>query len=170
MADQTQAITIRFQLSKSDVYRALVRNIVRKAWFLALVPIVGVSSVLIALLEPAKYGDQLYSGVLTILFGAFFFLGVPYAQARSAMKNPSFRGPLVYTFSGEGILTEGKYASGRMDWELVKGVSESDRYIFVRMAQDCFHVIPKNQVSEADTSTLKSILRTCVKGKVRLKP
>lgn len=86
------------------------------------------------------------------------------------MKNPNFHGPLVYTFSGDGILTECKHASGRADWQLVKAVSESGRYIFVRMASGCFHLVPKNQVPEADTAILKGILRTFVKGKVQLEP
>lgn len=170
MADQTQAITISFQLSKPDLYRALFRNTIRKAWFLAFLPVVGLSSVIMASLEPAAYGDQLYSGVLTIFVGVFFVFGIPYLQTRSTMKDPSFRGPLVYTFSGEGILTESKCASSRVDWVLVKRASESSRYIFVHMLQGCFHIIPKNQVSEADTAILRGILRTCVRGKVQLKP
>jgi len=170
MPDEPQAVTIRVQLSRSDLYRALVRTAFRKLWFLGVLIVAFMFVTLIASAEPRKYSDLIYGVLAAILFGACLCLGIPYIRTRAALRNPSLRGLSQYTFSAGGVLTERVHASGRIGWALVKGVSESTEHIFLWMPEGNFHLIPKGQVAAADLAALKSILRTCVKGKVALRP
>jgi hypothetical protein len=170
MPDESQAVTIRFQLSKSDVYWALVQNNFRLAWVFALIVALILLQPLIASPESTIDRNFISNVIPSVALVVFLFLALPYIGARNTMKSPTFRGPLEYTFSDAGILSKGMHASSQSDWPLIKRVSESSRFVFVRTVQNHFHIIPKAQVSAADLATLKSILRTCVKGKVKLKP
>lgn len=150
----------------------ILRVFARRMWFIALI-LLATNSYYTFINSPgsAATGSRVYTGMIcTVLPIAFLLLGLPYVQTMSALKNPTLRGPLEYTFSAEGISLAGNYASSRTDWVLVKEVTESGPGIFVQMQPNHFHIIPKSQVSAADLATLKSILRACVKGKVKLKP
>lgn len=171
MPDKSQAVTIRFQLSKSDVYWAYVRNILRGPWLAALFLVMGLPCALIALMDTARPDEPLFcAGVALTLCGVFNLLGTPYIRATSTLMSPTFQGPLAYTFSGAGVSTKGRHASSHSDWVLIRRVSESSRFVILWTFQSRFHLIPKGQASPADLASLKSILRACVKGKVQLKP
>src|ERR1035438_972404 len=91
MPDEPQAVTIRVQLSRSDLYRALVRTAFRKLWFLGVLIVAFMFVTLIASAEPRKYSDLIYGVLAAILFGACLFLGIPYIRTRAALRNPSLR-------------------------------------------------------------------------------
>jgi len=123
MPDEPRAVTIRFQLSKSDVYRALVWNAFRRPWIAALIVVMGVRYMLFALMGTAEHREMLLcAGVVLILLGVFRLLGTPYIRTRTTMSSPTFQGPLEYTFSDAGIFSKGMYSSSQSEWVLIKRV------------------------------------------------
>jgi YcxB-like protein len=142
---------------------------VRQFWFLLFFPVAGAVNVAMAIFGPAMFDQILIGGLMALAFGILVFVIGPYLQVRSALKNPNFHGELTFRFSGEGIEESGQHASGRMDWSLVKGVSETRRYIFVHMKQGGFELIPKDKLTSQEVTVLKSVLRAHAPGKVSLR-
>lgn len=169
MIDEPTSSTIAFALSSADLFGALAQNMVRKLWFLLLVPVAGAVNLGVAIFVPASLNQTLGPGLIALGFGVFLFGVAPYLQTRSALKNPNFHGELTFTFSAEGIEDRGQHASGRMSWQLVKGVSETRRYISIHMKQGSFLLIPKDKLAGPELATLKSVLRAYAPGKVKVR-
>jgi hypothetical protein len=129
MTNQTDSVTVKFTLTKSDVFLALIRHTVRIMWFMLLLPIVGVISIAWATIDPANGPVNLGGGFGLLAFGALIFGVSPYLQTRTTMKNPNVGGPMTLSVSESGIEFTSEHSNGRIDWAIVKGVSEhSARY------------------------------------------
>src|SRR5690349_15389562 len=131
MADQSDKVAVTFRLTSSDVFSALARHTIRRMWFLLLLPILGAVSIVWAILDPAEPAVNLSTGFGLLVFGLFLFLGLPLIQARAAMKNPNFGGPMTLTVSEQGIEFTGEQSTATIRWPMVKGVSEKSHAILV---------------------------------------
>src|SRR4051794_4346471 len=103
MADRPDAVTVSFTLTRSELYRTFTSQLVRRMWFMLLLPIAGAVTVVLAIVNPADPSVNLNSGLIAFFVGAFLFCGVPYLQARWVMKAPNFAGEMTLTVSDDGI-------------------------------------------------------------------
>jgi hypothetical protein len=71
---------------------ALAWNIMRKMWFLLLLPITATVSIVWAILDPSDTQVDLKSGCIAMAFRVFFFGVVPYLGTRASRKPPNFGG------------------------------------------------------------------------------
>lgn len=137
-------------------------------WFLLLLPIVGTISITWAILDPNNGAVSLNSGCVMLAIGAFLFGMSPYLQTRAVMKAPNFGGLMTLTVSEEGIELTGERSNARIDWMMVKGVSEMSHAILLYLKPAGFQIVPKRQLSQADVATLKNLLRLHAPGKLKL--
>jgi hypothetical protein len=103
-----------------------------------------------------------------LAIGAFLFGVSPYLQTRAVMKAPNFGGLMTLTVSEEGIELTGERSNARIDWVMVKGVSEMSHAILLYLKPAGFQIVPKRQLSQADVATLKNLLRLHAPGKLKL--
>jgi YcxB-like protein len=168
MANKPDEVTVKFRLTRSDVFSALARHTIRHMWFLFLLPIIGAVSVVWAIVDPAEPAVNLNTGFGLFLFGLFLFLGLPLIQARSVTKTPNFGGPMTLAVSQQGIEFTGEHSNATIRWPMVKGVSEMSHAILIYLKPAGFQVVPKSQLSQADVAALRNILRVYAPGKVKL--
>ena len=168
MSDQTNAVTVEFRLTTSDVFLALVRHTMRRMWFMLLLPIVGTISIVWAILDPLNAPVNLGRGCWVLFLGAFIFCGLPYLQTRAAMKSPNFGGLITFTVSDHGIEFTGEHANARIAWTMVKGISEMHHAILIHLKPAGFQIVPKGQLSQADVAAFRNVLRLHAQGKVKL--
>ena len=131
MTDPTNAVTVKFRLSTSDVFLALARHTMRRMWILLLLPITGTISIVWAILDPVNGAANLNRGCVVLVFGAFFFCAAPYLQTRAAMKIPNFGGLMTLTVCEQGIEFTGEHSNARIAWSMVKGVAEMKHAILI---------------------------------------
>jgi hypothetical protein len=168
MTNQTDAVTVKFRLTSSDVFWALVRQAIRRMWFLLLLPILGSISIVWAVVEPDNGAVTLGQACWVFFVGAFLFVGMPYLQTRATMKAPNFGGLMALTVSGQGIQFTGEHSNGSIDWSMVKGVSEITHAILINLKPAGIQIVPKRQLAQADVTAFKKLLRLHAPGKVRL--
>jgi hypothetical protein len=142
MADQPDAVTINFRLNNSDVFRAIAGQLLRKFWILLLFPIVGTISIIWALIDPNNGAASLNSGCIMLAIGAFFFGLAPYLQTRTVMKAPNFGGLMTLTVSEKGIELTAEHSNARIDWTIVKEVSETSHAILLYLKPAGFKSFP----------------------------
>ncbi|MGD0301274.1 MAG: YcxB family protein [Bryobacteraceae bacterium] len=168
MADESDEVTVKFRLTRSDVFSALARHTIRQMWSALLLPIIGAVSIVWAILDPAETPVNLNAGFGLFLFGLFLFLGLPLIQTRAVMKTPNFGSPMTLAVSEQGIEFTGEYSNATIRWPMVKGVSEISHAILIYFKPAGFEVIPKSQLSQADVAAFRNILRAYAPGKVKL--
>lgn len=159
MTDRTDAVTIKFRLSSSDVSSALARHTLRKMWFFLLLPIVGVVSIAWALLDPSEPAVNLPTGCGLLAGGLLLFVISPVAQGRALMKTPSFSGLITVAVSEQGLEVTTAHSNATLGWTLVKGVAEMGNAILIYIKPTGFQIIPKREIPEGDLLALKDLLR-----------
>lgn len=167
MTDETNAVTVQFRLTSSDVSSALARHTFRKMWFLLLLPIVGVISIVWALLDPAEPPVNLNTGFGLLFFGLVLFVGLPFIQARAVMKTPNFKGRMTLTVSEQGIEFTGEQSNAMIKWPMVKAVSETIHVILIYLKPAGFQIVPKGQVPQLDLAAFRNVLRRYAPGNVK---
>jgi hypothetical protein len=168
MTDEANAVTVKFTLTSSDVFWALAWNTMRKLWFLLLLPIAGVVSIVWKIRDPADSSVNLTSGSICLALGVFFFVAAPYLGALQLRKSPTFSGPVTFSASEQGIELTGEHSNAKLDWSMVKGFSEMNHAILVNLKPAGFQIVPKRQLSQADTAALRNVLKFHAPGKVKL--
>lgn len=168
MTDETNAVTVKFRLTSSDVSWALARHTFRKMWFLLLLPIIGTISIVWAILDPAEPAVNLNTGCGLLLFGVVLFAGLPFIQTRAVMKTPNFSGVMTLTVSEQGIEFAGEQSNAMIKWPMVKAVSEMSHAILIYLKPAGFQIVPKGQVSQVDLAAFRNVLRLYAPGNVKL--
>jgi hypothetical protein len=140
MADESDEVTVKFRLTRSDVFSALARHTIRQMWSALLLPIIGAVSIVWAILDPAE----------------------------TPVKTPNFGSSMTLAVSEQGIEFTGEYSNATIRWPMVKGVSEISHAILIYFKPAGFEVIPKSQLSQADVAAFRNILRAYAPGKVKL--
>jgi YcxB-like protein len=168
LGDETDAVTVKFRLTSSDVFWALVRQAIRRMWFLLLLPILGSISIVWTVVEPNNGAVTLGQACWVFFVGAFLFGGLPYLQTRATMKAPNFGGLMILTVSGRLIQFTGEHSNGSIDGSMVKSVSETTHAILIHLKPAGIQIVPKRQLPQADVTAFKKVLRLHVSGKVRL--
>src|SRR5580698_486056 len=107
MIDQAEAVTVKFRLTQSEVFEALVRINIRTLWIGLLPPIIGAIAVVWAIVDPANGAVNLSSGFVCLAIGALVFGAIPYFTARMVMKAPNSGGLMTVTATGQGIEVTG---------------------------------------------------------------
>lgn len=168
MPDQAEEL-LRFEITrtKSDVYRSILYASLHAPafYFTAAVP-AGVVYLILAHI-PHRWWFTLASYV-------WFLLIIPRSWARRNRKEPGSLGPITYILSSEGIFSEHRNGANETiwtattAWSLISGATESKKYIFIRLARDKFHLIPKSQLRDEQTQVLRTILRERVPKNIKL--
>ncbi len=165
------AVIASFKLTFSDLFSVLFWFNFQRLWIMtALIP----GCLILALLTSGgktPRGENMLPGA-TIVFGVWAMVTfvIPYVGARAAMKNPNFQGEIQYTFSDAGVATAAKHATSHMDWEMVTRVDDTRRFLLITFsARNVIHPVPKSALSPEDLMALRALLRSHVKGKLRLK-
>ncbi len=167
MTDPTNAVTVKFRLTSSDVFLAVARYTLRRMWFMLLLPIFGAVSIIWAILNPDN-GAVNWGACWLFFVGAYLFGGMPYLQTRAAMKNPNFGGLMAFTVSEKGIDFTAEHSNGSIGWPMVKGVSETSHAILIDLKPAGLEIVPKRQISQADVAAFKKALRLYAPGAAKL--
>jgi hypothetical protein len=143
MSDQPEEL-LRFEVTrtKSDVYRSILYTSIRAPafYFVAALP-AGVVYLLLAHIP--------FRWIFTLASYVWFLLVIPNSWARRNGKEPGMLGPITYVLSPDGIFSQHRNVANErlwtntISWSLVAGVTESGKYVFIRLARDKFHLIPK---------------------------
>jgi hypothetical protein len=161
-APSLNSATVKFTLTSSDVFRALVADLVRRRWFALALPILGAVGVIWAIADPADPDASLPSGLVCIAIGGVLFGLLPYLQTRALMKSPSIGSAMSLTASDQGIEFVGSHSNGRVDWAVVKAISESSNRILIYLLPVGFHIVPKGQIASSDLNAFRAVLRAHV--------
>jgi hypothetical protein len=103
------------------------------------------------------------------LFTVFFLFGVfPWIQAATAMRNPMMQAPIHHTFSASGISSKFQGGNIGLDWYLVRSAREMRKHIAIWGKRGGPMLIPKNQLSQTDLVTLRSILQRRLQTRAKL--
>ncbi|HZU24486.1 MAG TPA: YcxB family protein [Bryobacteraceae bacterium] len=164
----SDTVTVTFQLTSADVFRALAATIVRRYWLLLSLPVVGSLAVILAIVDPTTRGNLPGAGV-AFLMALLIFAGLPYFQTRAVMKSPALRGPMRLTSSRVGIEYTTEHAQGSYDWAVVKRVIETRHAILIHLNPAGLQIVPKAQLTEADVASFRNVVRANVKGKVKVR-
>lgn len=168
MSDHTDAVTLNYTVTRSDVYDALVRTTICRLWFMLFLPVFGAAGTIWAVVDPANGAVTISSGLTMFAIGIVLFLVLPYLQANSAMKAPNFGAPVGLTVSGAGIEYAGAHSDARLDWTVTKGVAETKQTILINLKPAGFLIIPKRDFAPADTAALRNVLRKYAPGNIGL--
>ena len=170
MPDQAEQL-LRFEITrtKSDVYRSILyASLHAPALYLSAALPAGVVYLILALANiPHRW-------LFTLASYVWFLLIIPNSWARRNRKEPGLLGPITYVLSSEGIFSEHRNAANETlwtastAWSLISGATESKKYIFIRLARDRFHLIPKAQLRNEQTQVLRTILLQRVAKNVKL--
>ncbi len=168
MPDQVEQL-LRFEITrtKSDLYRSIFYATLHEPtfYFTAAVP-AGVVYLILAHI-PHRW-------LFTLASYVWFLFLIPNSWVRRNRKEPGLLGPITYVLSSTGIFSEHRNApnetlwTATVAWSLISGVKESRKYIFIRLARDRFHLIPKAQLGDQETQVLRTILRQRVSKNVKL--
>ena len=74
LSNAPPAVTVRYRLSKSYVRRASLEYLLRRKWYMGFVPLIGLVSVAVAIMDWDRLATLAFSGALGLVFGALFFL------------------------------------------------------------------------------------------------
>jgi hypothetical protein len=159
------SISVTFQPTFGSLFEVLFWHNLRRSWFLAiLVPVFSLAAVL-----GASGRRTLLAFATLFLVWATVVLVAPCVGARAAMKHPSFRSPVRYVFSESGIDIAALHSNSHFNWELVRRVRETRRFLVVSLSKFAIHAIPKSALAPGDLAALRVLLRSSVKGKLRLR-
>jgi hypothetical protein len=155
--------------TKSDLYRAIFYTALRAPglYFIAAVP-AGVVYMMLA------FAHIPHRWLFTLASYVWFLFVIPRSWARRNRKEPGLLGPITYVLSPDGVFSEHRNAANEAlwtastAWSLISGARESKNYIFIRLARDKFHLIPKVQLGSEQTALLRTILRERVPKNVKL--
>jgi hypothetical protein len=89
-------------------------------------------------------------------------------QAALAMRNPIMQAPIVHTFSAMGVSSKFKGGTLSMEWGMAKGATETDRYVSILAKRGTPLLVPKDQITDAELQSLRSILRGYLGTEARL--
>ena len=173
MTDQAP-IEITFRLSLRDLHKVYFHTLLRM-WLL--IPIV---ICMVALLAVSALSDFLsyttylitvlrFVTVAAALVGLSF--AVPYLLARNTLRtSPAFKGDLCYVFDENGVETTTSASQSRMTWAGFHRAVETKDFVLLYMSSRVFHIVPKKAfVDESQLQNFKSLLRTKMEERVRLK-
>jgi len=164
MADATE-LSFQIRYRSIDLYKAIFIAAIRRprSWLSAIAFAAGM------IIVTGPCNREMYQlWPLFFLGGVVFTAIVMLLRARSVTKYPNILSPISFTFSDSGITT--KYVNSRMeaDWSLATGAFETAAFIFVGMQRGSFHPIPKAQLTNAQITRLREILRSHVSKKAKL--
>jgi hypothetical protein len=159
--DQYGDLTIQVRYEQSDLYSAGLMNSMRRPLFW-MAPF-SIGSIVYQSLSAHEYG-----WVVALVVGLFSFSLIPYPAARASAKMPGVLAPITYTFSVDGVTAQYENGKNSAAWSLVKGASETKKFIFIKMQRSTFHLVPKRQIAKDQAILLRQILRKHVPAKVRL--
>jgi len=160
-ADQSDQVAIEVHLSKSDIFHSVLLTTLKHPLFW--IASVGMGVIVYSVLAPQPYGWLL--AVITSL--GFLFL-VPYSRSTSTAKQPGVLAPITYIFSSDGVTAQFENGANKAAWSLVKGATETNKYIFVQMQRGSFHLLPKGSINAEQDTRLRKILRERLSEKARL--
>lgn len=158
---QDEALTIPVHLEKSDIYSAVLINSMRS-------PLNWLTPLWVAALVYHLVSDYKYGWIVAFVMSLFSFFIILFSVARASLRMQGVLTPITYTLSGDGITAQFENGKNSADWSLVKGASETSKYIFVKMQRGSFHLVPKRQITEDQAVRLRQILRRHSPVKVRL--
>ena len=168
MPDQAEQL-LRFEITRTnwDVYRAILWVSLHAPafYFIAAVP-AGVVYLILARIP--------HRCLLTLASYVWFLLVIPNSWARRNRKEPGMLGPVTYVLSPDGIFSEHRDAADETlwtattAWPLITGATESRKYIFIRLAGQKFHLIPKAQLGNQQAQLLRTMLQDRVPKNVSL--
>jgi hypothetical protein len=172
--DQTPVLVI-VHLTVRDLYLANLWHLWRRVrWVGVLVGMVAAAGILMIVMSHGEQRKNLIQNFRP-LFGLILFwlvavFGGLYFSARSMMKQQKgLSHANRYTFSETGIEMQADKASGQMDWSYIFQAFETKRFFFLYLSKGMRHMIPKKFFTDAnDVARLRTLIRTYVKGKVRL--
>ncbi len=176
MAEMDQApVLVIVHLTVRDLYLANIWQMWRRMrWVGVVVGMIIVIAILMIVMSHGEARKNLIQN-FTPLFGLVLFwlvavFGGLYISARSMMKQQKGLSQANrYTFSETGIEVQADKASGQMDWSYIFQAFETKRFFLLYLSKSMQHLIPKKFFTdENDVAKLRTLIRTYVKGKVRL--
>jgi hypothetical protein len=174
--DQTP-VQVVVHLTPRDLYLANLWHLWRRlrwAWVL-----VAILTVLATVAIAVSNGEDRKNLILNFAPLLVLFLlwpiagfGSLYISTKSMMKQQKGLSQTNrYTFSETGINVQADQASGQMDWSYIFQALETKRFLFLYISKGMRHVIPTRFFTDQNgLARLRTLIRTHVKGKVRLLP
>jgi hypothetical protein len=159
--DQCESLAIKVLYEKSDLYSASLLNAMRHPLFW-IAPF-AIGSIVYQSLSTHEYG-----WIIALAVGLVSFSLIPYSAARASVKMPGVLAPITYILSVDGVTAQFENGRNTAAWSLVKGASETGKYIFIQMQRGTFHLMPKRQMTNDQVMLLRQMLREHVSAKVRL--
>ncbi|MCC6262951.1 MAG: hypothetical protein IT169_05180 [Bryobacterales bacterium] len=159
IAAKHELVAVVIRLSRTDLYRILLRQFFKFPIVLGLLFPVG----LMAFSENQEgQGFWLSSGFLVLLFGI-----LPAVQIFRMRNSPGVNSDMQHIFSDSGISTVMGPVSNFADWTFATRASENMRYITVHFKRGAV-VLPKDQVQESKLRQIRAIVRSNLRAKAKL--
>lgn len=163
--DRYTEVQIEFTLTPAEVRRAMVTVVWRRFWFFALFPLLGVAG-----LFAASVPDPLALLLAACSIPVSTLVFLPLWQARAVWKSDlNLRSVLRYRFWDGGIDCAGKAVTVHYDWEMAHSVLETSEAVLVYITRRSMLLTPKRALTDEHLAALRAILRTHVKGRIRLR-
>jgi YcxB-like protein len=168
-------VSVSVQLVPDDLYRMTVSYFTRKLWMLWIFPTLALVGLPLILVSHGPQRDKTIANFEPACIGAAIALVIlfvfPYFSARSSFKShPALQQETLYTFSDDGISVQSPTASSRTDWSNITQATETRNYLYLFLSKNIRWIIPKRSFSDtASLSALREILKSHIKGKVRLR-
>ncbi len=141
-ADRSEKLTIKVRYEKSDLYLAVLRNVMRH-------PLCWLTPLALGSLTAALFVDYEYGWIIAVVVGFVSFSLIPYCAIRTAGN-------------------QFENGTNSAAWSLVKGALETDKFIFIAMQRSTFHLVPKRQITNDRATLLRKVLRTYISRNVHL--
>lgn len=104
------------------------------------------------------------AAVMFVLIRLCFVLG-----AFMSWRVPGALRPIDYELDAEGVYARAESGSGKSNWSVFDGVFENRHVLVIRQRPGMLHIIPKRDLSDAQTLQIRRMLRQHVNGVLRMK-
>jgi hypothetical protein len=168
-------IEVTFRLTLRDLYAVYFHTLLR-LWLLIPIAICMLGILALSALSDFTARTRYLIPALRFLTVALALVGLgialPYLLARNTMRTSSMlSAELRQVFSEAGVETVTSASQSRVDWTGFHRAVELKDFVLLHMSSRVCYIVPKRSfTNSAQLETFKSLLRTKMEGKVRLRP
>ncbi|MFA9377702.1 MAG: YcxB family protein [Lachnotalea sp.] len=165
-----EEIKVEVKINAGDMYNFFMYHTYTRA-----------SGILSAFFGVAMFGLMAYTygqvaasqSIIYMLFAIFFLVFNPinfYARAQKQVRTiPTFKEPIFYTLSNEGITTEQNNESATIKWSEVRKVVSSGRSIIIYVSKVRANILPKKAIGDNYNALLGVLEKNLEPSKIKIK-
>jgi hypothetical protein len=164
-------IEFQLKLEKRDVRGATIRRLYMSRYLRAYYLFVLVVSILVFLTHKDSYDRSDYENVgMLISIALIFPVALALGASSRTFKHPDARKENLFVLDDEGFGAKFPSSEYRIKWNMIKSISETKKYIFMKVQSGPTVTIYKHRLPRETVSSIKRLLSSVPVATTKLLP